>query len=162
MTADQLLHHLPPRLPGLMPCSFFLWGYVKGLCLSIASTRSAWTVKMNHRCYLRNWSWHAAVGLGRNGLSTWHLPSRKGRTHRALTSFKKHWRVSLSISRLHLTILSAIQVYLFYEMCQGLVKKSVYCVTLNMSKTVIFKISNGYFLCIKNYKHGNYWNSEGI
>ena len=82
--------------------------------------------------------------------------------HRTLMSFKKHWRVSLSISRSHLTILSPIQVYLFYEMCQGLVNKSVYFITLNMSKTVIFKITNHYFLCIKNYKHRNYWNSEVI
>lgn len=65
-------------------------------------------------------------------------------------SFKKHWRVSLSVSRSHLTILSAIQVYLFYEMYQGLVNKSVYCITMNKSRTVIFKITNGYFLCIKN------------
>jgi hypothetical protein len=79
-----------------------------------------------------------------------------------LQVLKKHWRVSLSVSRSHLTILSAIKLYLFYEMCQGLVNKSVYCITLNMSKTVIFKITNGYFLCIKNYKHGNYWNSEVI
>jgi len=51
---------------------------------------------------------------------------------------KKHWRVSLSVSRSHLTILSAIQVYLFYEMCQGLVNKSVYCITFEYVQNCYF------------------------
>lgn len=39
--------------------------------------------RLHHFC-LRNQSWHAAVGMGRNELSTWRLPHHEEQTYRAL------------------------------------------------------------------------------
>ena len=56
--------------------------------------------KTNRRYHLRNRSWHAAAGMGENGLSAWRLSCHKGRSRRALTRYaKKTWSVPLSISR---------------------------------------------------------------
>ena len=41
---------------------------------------------------------------------------------------KKTWRVALSICRSHAAILSAIQVYRVYEVCQGIMNTPVHTV----------------------------------
>jgi hypothetical protein len=38
---------------------------------------------------------------------------------------EKTWRVSLSICRSHITILSTIQVHQFYGMCQGIMNNCI-------------------------------------
>jgi len=84
---------------------------------------SAWAAKTNYHCHPRNFLWHAAVGMGRDGLSAWRLPCHKGQKHRALWGMWEGgtpWRVSLSICRSQVTIPSTIQVYRFYEMYQGI------------------------------------------
>ena len=59
--------------------------------------------------------WCAVAGMDGNGLSAaGHLPCHVGRTHTALMRYKKTWRVSLSICRSHVTILSVTQVCRFY------------------------------------------------
>ena len=57
---------------------FFLVGICYDSLLSTSSTiGSACAAKMNHHCHLRNWFWHAAVGLSGKGLSAWCLPYHK-------------------------------------------------------------------------------------
>lgn len=51
---------------------------------------------------------------------------RKGRHIEYLQSIQKTaWRISLSICRLHATFISAIEVYQFYEMYNGIMNNPV-------------------------------------
>lgn len=72
---------------------------------------------MKHCCHLRNWSWHAAADVVGNGLSTWCLPC---------CAYQRGWGVSLSICSFHVTILTNIQMYHLYEICQGIMNNPVY------------------------------------
>jgi len=67
---------------------------------------------MNHPCNLRNWLWHATLDLAGIRLSAWRSSCYKGRTHKHSegTQENKTGRVSLSICRVCVTILSAFQV----------------------------------------------------
>ena len=114
----QTLLRWPTRSPDLMLCDFFLMGICYGFILPPLPLAA----KMNHHCNLINQLWHVAAGMGRNRLSTWHPPCHKGWAHTALMRYeqKKTCRISLSICMSCVTILSAIQVYQFYEMCQGI------------------------------------------
>jgi hypothetical protein len=61
--------------------------------------------------------WRAVAGMGVNGLSAWGLPCDKRRTHVSLLRYEKKNLVNFSsICRSHVTVLSGIQVYRFYEM----------------------------------------------
>jgi len=74
-------------------------------------------MKTNHPCKLRNWLWHATVDLVGIGLSAWCLQCYKGQTHKhseGTTQENQTYRISLSICRVFVTILSAIQVYRLY------------------------------------------------
>lgn len=44
---------------------------------------------MNHHSHLRNQLWHAATGMGENGLSAWHLPVTMARHIAHLEGIKK-------------------------------------------------------------------------
>jgi hypothetical protein len=53
---------------------------------------------------------------------------------------KKIWRVSLSICRSHVTILSAIQVYPFYEICQGILNNPVYKLLIRLRYYIVHMV----------------------
>jgi hypothetical protein len=98
-----------------------------GICYGLSNacaTGCAWAGKTNHRCHIRNrWSWHSVAGMGGNGIWAWRPPCHKRQTYRALTRYAKQ---TPSVCRLHVTILSAIHVDRFCEMCQGIMNNSVY------------------------------------
>jgi hypothetical protein len=83
----------------------------------------------------------AAGGIGRTGLSVLCLPCHKGQTHTALRrqAKKKPWGIFLSICRSHGTNISAIQVYRFYELCQGFMDSPVSNQNINNFRNVFKK-----------------------
>ena len=107
---------------------FFLTGICAWFYISASCTAGcACAGKTNHLCRFRNRSWHAAAGMGENGLSAWRLSCHKGRSRRALTSYAKKKKLGVflfpSVCRV-LTVLSANQMYRYYEMCQGIMNNT--------------------------------------
>jgi hypothetical protein len=100
---DQALLRWPPRSPDLTPCDFFffLWGNVKDsaflppLPLDLPEQR---------RCIIT-----AITAIDRD---------MRHRVSMGFTDTKSTMRQANAICRSHVTILYAIQVYRFYEMCQ--------------------------------------------
>ena len=106
---------------------FFLVGICQRLCLSTAcTTESAWAKKKNHRCHLRHRPWPATLSMCGNGLSAWRLSCHKRLTHTALTRYKKIGEFFFPSLGRTLKLFSVIQVYRFYEMCQGIMNNPVY------------------------------------
>jgi len=65
--------------------------------------------------------------MDRNRLLAWYLLCHKGQTSTALTRYeKKNMESPLSFCRLHVKILSAIQVYQFYELRHRVMNNSVH------------------------------------
>ena len=54
------------------------------------------------------------------------LPWRPPTKQSARGTYKQTWRLSLSMCESHVEVLSAIQVYRFCEMCQGIMNNPVY------------------------------------
>jgi len=129
--ADQALLRWPQRMPDLTPCDCLLWRYVKDSFSAASTTGSTRAVKTNYRCHLRYRSWHAAAGMGGNGLSAGSLPWNKGRTHSAPTKYAKiKFRFSLSFCRSPNATFYAIQVYRFYNLSQGIMNNPVYIIII--------------------------------
>jgi hypothetical protein len=124
--AVQALLGWPPSWPDLTLRDSFLWGYVK---VSVFLPPVPQDVPEQLRKII------AAISeLDRHMLQrVWaemgyriDVSRHKGRTNRALMGYPKEtWRISFSICRLQVTILSVIQVYRFYEMCQGVMDNPV-------------------------------------
>jgi len=91
--------------------------------LSTETTRSDWAAKKKRRCLLRNWSRHAAKGMRGYRLDVGHFT--KGGHIQQLWGMQKNV-VSRYICRSHVTILSVIQVYKLYKMCQGIMNNPAY------------------------------------
>jgi hypothetical protein len=118
---DQALSCWPPRLPDCLIKCCVMFSYLDMLWTAACTIGSAWAAKMNHHCHLINQSWNAAAGMSRNWLSAGYLQCHKEWTHRAVMRFEqKTCRISLSIYISYITILSAIQLSQFYELCQGI------------------------------------------
>jgi hypothetical protein len=67
------------------------------------------------------------VGTGGNGLSASRLPLYKEQTHTALKRYTtKSWRVSLSICRSQVTILSAFKCTILWNV-EGIMNNPAYC-----------------------------------
>jgi len=114
MTAeDQVLLCWPPRLPDLKTCHFLLWGYVKDsfyhlyprICLSSEDKSLLPPQKSIMTCC----SWYEQREIIR-------LTSAMSQRAETRSTFEVlgeggTWRVSLSICRSQVTILSTIQAY---------------------------------------------------
>jgi len=86
-------------------------------CYSV-HTRCAGAARTNDRCRLLIRSWHSAAGMGGNGLGP-SAVSQRAETRSIYGVWGGGKNVSLSICRSCVTILSAIEVHRFYEMCHG-------------------------------------------
>jgi hypothetical protein len=116
---DRALLRWLPRSPDPTPSDVFFWRYFE-VSLYCFYHRTCLRCETNHCCLFRNQSWHGAAGVAGNGLSACCLCVTKGGHTEHLGGIQKICRISISISRLHITILSTIQEYRFCEMCQGI------------------------------------------
>jgi len=82
---------------------------------------SASTAKKNHGCHLRN-RWRGAAACVLEMDYRLHVCHVKRRKHKTLTKYAERTLESCSsVCRSHVTILTVMQVYRFYEMCPGTV-----------------------------------------
>ena len=113
--ADQALLRWPPRSPELTPCDFFCGDLLRAVSSCL----------LNYRIYPRNedeWSlpsqkWIVTCfsGYGQKliiGLTS--AVSERADTESPYEVCKETWRVSLSIFRSHVAVISVVQVCRFY------------------------------------------------
>ena len=60
---------------------------------------------------------------------------------------KNNWGISLSICKSHVTILSAIQVCRFYEMCRGIMNNPVLFAGKEIGLELLADLMNCSFMC---------------
>jgi hypothetical protein len=144
---DQALLRWPRRSRDLTPCYFFLWGRFKDSVFPPPLPQDLYEMwrrivasisEINRDVLQRVW---AEVDIDLN-----FAMSRRVDIQSTCDIWKKTWTVPLSTFRSHVSILSTIQMYSFYEMCLGITNNPVFRKLQDMKfpPVIMLVISNSY------------------